>query len=248
MAAATTGKLREWATRRAKEAVRVIARSVPVVGPAARRVRFASTSVLDTGDPGPHLYAVIRPLPTSLYLALSLAVGCLLAFPGCGGADEGTASEPAPSSAEVGARAPDFSAPDQSGQPVSLASLRGSPVVLYFYPRDATPGCTAEACAFRDAWDRLEALGAKVVGVSSDDAASHAEFAEEHGLSFPLLADTDGAIADAYGVPSRFGFHARMTFIIDASGVIRRVFRDVDPAVHVGEVSEVLESLAAVSP
>jgi len=181
----------------------------------------------------------------------SLLVVAVLSLPGvlsaCGGADEGASPASTAGAPEVGDRAPDFTAPDQRGQSVSLASLRGSPVVLYFYPRDETPGCTAEACAFRDARDRLEALGAKVVGVSSDDSASHAEFAEEHGLSFPLLADTEGTIAEAFGVPSRFGFHARMTFIIDRSGVIRRVFRDVDPAVHVDEVAQVLESLASVS-
>ena len=181
----------------------------------------------------------------------SLLVVVVLCLPGvlsaCGGADEGASSAPAAGTPGVGDGAPDFTAPDQHGQSVSLASLRGSAVVLYFYPRDATPGCTAEACAFRDAWDRLEALGAKVVGVSSDDSASHAEFAEEHGLAFPLLADTEGTIAEAFGVPSRFGFHARMTFVIDESGVIRRIFHDVDPAVHVDEVAQVLESLASVS-
>ncbi|MBW2464872.1 MAG: peroxiredoxin [Deltaproteobacteria bacterium] len=176
----------------------------------------------------------------------------MLSLPGvlaaCGGADESASPAPAAAAPGVGDRAPDFTAPDQNAQSVSLASLRGSAVVLYFYPRDATPGCTAEACAFRDAWDRLEALGAKVVGVSSDDSASHAEFAQEHDLTFPLLADPEGTIAEAFGVPSRLGFHARMTFIIDQSGVIRRVFRDVDPAVHVEEVAQVLESLASVSP
>lgn len=140
-------------------------------------------------------------------------------------------------------RAADFSAQDQSGEEVSLTSLRGEPVVLYFYPRDATPGCTVEACAFRDAWDRLQATGARVIGVSTDDVASHAAFAEEHQLPFSLLADEDGSIAASYGVAVMAGYAARTTFIIDADGVIRRVFENVDPAVHVDEVLATLAEL-----
>lgn len=116
-------------------------------------------------------------------------------------------------------------------------------MVLYFYLRDATPGCTAEACAFRDAWDRLQARGAIVLGVSTDDIESHRAFAEEHALPFALLADTDEAIARAYGVPVRLGYAKRMTFLIDAQGILRRVFEDVDPAVHVDEVLAALAEL-----
>lgn len=140
-------------------------------------------------------------------------------------------------------RAADFSAQDQHQATITLASLRGQAVVLYFYPRDATPGCTAEACAFRDAWDRLEATGARVLGVSTDDVASHRAFAEEHQLPFSLLADEDGAIAASYGVAVTMGYAARTTFIIDGSGVIRRVFENVDPAVHVDEVLATLAEL-----
>jgi len=170
----------------------------------------------------------------------------------CGGPDEEPQTRPATqeSAGELlseGRRAPDFSAPDQTGEARRLSEFRGKAVVLYFYPRDATPGCTAEACAFRDAWDRLEAAGGQVVGVSGDDVESHAAFAQEHGLSFPLIADSDGEVAAAYGVPSTFGLVSRVTFVIDASGVIRRVFRDVDPAIHAEEVITVLESLARVS-
>jgi peroxiredoxin Q/BCP len=118
-------------------------------------------------------------------------------------------------------------------------------VVLYFYPRDATPGCTREACAFRDAWSRFEAANAVVVGVSTDDSESHAEFASEHELPFPLLADTDERIADAYGVAVRLGFAQRMTFLIDPQGRVRHVFESVDPGVHADEVLEVIAQLAA---
>lgn len=140
-------------------------------------------------------------------------------------------------------RAAAFEAQDQSGETVSLASLSGKPVVLYFYPRDATPGCTAEACAFRDAWERLQAAGAVVLGVSTDSVESHRAFAEEHGLPFSLLADEDGAIAESYGVPVRMGFTARTTFLIDGDGIIRRTFENVDPAVHVDEVLAALAEL-----
>jgi peroxiredoxin Q/BCP len=176
----------------------------------------------------------------SPFLTLTLVVAA------CGATDESPQEPPADLLVE-GTRAPAFSAPDQDARTRSLSEFRGKAVVLYFYPRDSTPGCTAEACAFRDAWDRIEAAGGHVVGVSSDDVESHAAFAEEHELSFPLIADTEGAVASAYGVPSRFGFLSRVTYIIDRDGVIRRVFRDVDPAVHAEEVIAVLQSLADVT-
>jgi peroxiredoxin Q/BCP len=142
-----------------------------------------------------------------------------------------------------GTIAPDFLAMDQQGEVRSLRLIaRRRPVVLFFYPRDGTPGCTQEACAFRDAWDRLQATGAIVVGVSTDDVESHASFADEHELPFPLLSDPDGAVLRRYGVPSALGMSARVTFVIDAEGRITRVFPDVDPAVHVDEV------LAALTP
>jgi thioredoxin-dependent peroxiredoxin len=145
-------------------------------------------------------------------------------------------------------RAPDFSAQDQSGATRTLREFRGKNVVLYFYPRDGTPGCTAEACAFRDAWDRLHAAGGEVIGVSMDSVESHRAFAEEHELEFPLLADPDGRILESYGVSSVMGVSSRVTFVIDGSGVVRRVFENVDPAIHVDEVTDVLESLRRVTP
>src|SRR6185369_3328645 len=105
-------------------------------------------------------------------------------------------------------RAPEFDAPDQDGRVHRLAEFRGRVVVLYFYPRDGTPGCTREACAFRDAWQRLAATGAQVLGVSADDVRSHASFAREHRLQFPLLADTEGAVVRSYGVGRTFGMPA----------------------------------------
>ncbi len=142
-----------------------------------------------------------------------------------------------------GARAPEFRASDQSGHERSLSECRGRPVVLYFYPRDATPGCTREACSFRDVWGRFEAVGAQVFGVSTDDVASHAAFAREHRLPFPLLADPDGVIVRAYGVGRTLGMASRITYLIDREGVIRRVFPDVDPGVHAQQVLDAIAEL-----
>lgn len=143
-----------------------------------------------------------------------------------------------------GARAPEFHALDQDGRDRRLADERGHAVVLYFYPRDATPGCTREACSFRDVWSRFVEVGAQVLGVSTDDVASHAAFAREHRLPFPLLADPDGSITRLYGVGRTFGLASRVTYVIDRDGVIRRIFPDVDPGVHATEVLDAIHSLA----
>jgi len=158
---------------------------------------------------------------------------------GCGGAqvaDRALLAEGDP--------APDFMALDQHGEVRQLHLLRRRrPLVLFFYPRDGTPGCTEEACAFRDAWERLQASGAVVVGVSTDDVAAHRAFAEEHELPFPLLSDPDGEVLARYGVPSARGMAARVTYVIDREGRVARVYPDVDPAVHVTEVLSVIEAL-----
>jgi peroxiredoxin Q/BCP len=126
----------------------------------------------------------------------------------------------------VGERAPDFTLPNADGQAVRLADLLARKVVvLYFYPKDETAGCTAEACAFRDAYEDFTAAGAEVVGVSRDDTASHTRFAAHHKLPFTLLSDADGTVHALYGVQSRLGFlRDRVTFVIDRSGIIRKVF------------------------
>jgi peroxiredoxin Q/BCP len=159
----------------------------------------------------------------------------------CGAAQRGGAGLLA-----EGAEAPDFMAVDQDGEVQQLRLLRRNrPVVLFFYPRDGTPGCTAEACAFRDAWDRMQEAGAIVVGVSTDEVATHARFAREHELPFPLLSDPDGRVLRLYGVPTLLGMAARVTYIVDAEGRIAGVFPDVDPAIHVDEVLAVLSELSA---
>ena len=126
----------------------------------------------------------------------------------------------------VGERAPEFTLPGPGGRAVSLAELlRGGTVVLYFYPKDQTPGCTMEACAFRDDIDAFSAAGAQVVGISRDDEASHARFAAKHKLQFLLLSDTTGETHTRYGVTKKLGFIPdRMTFVIDRGGIVRHVF------------------------
>ncbi len=143
----------------------------------------------------------------------------------------------------AGSPAPDFTAQTQDGQTISLKSLRGKPVVLYFYPKDDTPGCTKEACGFRDQYAQLQAKGAVLLGVSTDSVKSHAKFARKYELPFPLLADEDHQIVRAYGVwgEKKFmgrtyeGIH-RMTFLIGADGLISYVWTKVKPETHATEV------------
>lgn len=137
---------------------------------------------------------------------------------------------------EVGAQAPDLSASDQSGAVQSLAAERGHPVVVFFYPKDGTPGCTKEACAFRDAWDRYTAAGVEVFGVSADDVASKEKFAKEERLPFPVLADPEKKWSTAFGVSTNLGMMSRVSFLIGPDGKVAKVYPNVDPGVHAGEV------------
>jgi peroxiredoxin Q/BCP len=141
----------------------------------------------------------------------------------------------------VGAEAPDFAARDDKGAEVRLSTAQGNPRVVYFYPKDETPGCTKEACAFRDAFDQYRARGVVVFGVSRDTEASHAEFRKHHALPFALAADPDGKIQDSYGVPSRLGHSARVTFLVDRDGRIARVWPEVNPAIHAREVLDAVK-------
>jgi thioredoxin-dependent peroxiredoxin len=144
---------------------------------------------------------------------------------------------------EEGKPAPDFELTNDSGEPVRLSDLRGQTVVLYFYPKDDTPGCTTEACEFRDAYDVFRDRGAEVLGVSPDDVASHGKFKTKHELPFTLLADPDHSVADKYGVwgertyagKSYMGIN-RSTFIIDRDGKIARAMIGIKPAGHAADV------------
>ena len=151
-----------------------------------------------------------------------------------------------------GTAAPDFSLTSDTGDIVSLASLRGRPVVLYFYPRDDTPGCTTQACGIRDAWAELQQAGAAVLGVSPDDQASHREFRARYSLPFALLSDPDHATAEAYGVWVERSFDGntfmgieRSTFVIDGHGVVAAVMRKVDPDSHADDVLAALPGIDA---
>jgi peroxiredoxin Q/BCP len=150
---------------------------------------------------------------------------------------------------QEGDPAPDFALSDQQGEIHQLSKYRGRPVVLFFYPRDNTPGCTREACSFRDSFLDLENLGAAVFGISADSQRSHQRFAEKHELPYALLVDADHAVAEQYGAwgPKRtFGGRQktgvrRMTFLIDESGRVRHIFRKVRPDAHAEEVVQRLE-------
>ena len=151
-------------------------------------------------------------------------------------------------SVEEGDRAPGFSLPADDGSRVSLKDFRGRTVVLYFYPKDDTPGCTTEACEFRDARPRLEEAGAVVLGVSPDGVESHRKFKEKHGLDFPLLADEDHRVAEAYGVWKEKSMYGRTfwgvvrsSFVIDEEGRIERAWRKVRAEGHAAAVVESLE-------
>jgi peroxiredoxin Q/BCP len=143
----------------------------------------------------------------------------------------------------VGEPAPEFETVAHSGQPVRLRDLRGKVVILYFYPKDGTPGCTTEARQLAARHEALDEAGAVVLGVSSDDAASHQRFAEEHALPFLLLPDTDRAIAKAYGVGSFLGMNSRVTYVIDRQGAIARVYPSVDPDEHADQLLKDLAGL-----
>jgi thioredoxin-dependent peroxiredoxin len=152
--------------------------------------------------------------------------------------------------------APDFTLPAvgsddvvKNGQ-VHLADLKGKTVVLYFYPKDDTPGCTAEACSFRDADHEMQKRGVVVLGISADDIHSHQKFAEKYALSFPLLADTDTTVSQLYGVWKEKNMYGkkymgvnRQTFLIDKDGIVRKVWPKVKAAEHAQEVLEAIESL-----
>jgi thioredoxin-dependent peroxiredoxin len=145
--------------------------------------------------------------------------------------------------AEEGWAAPDFTLVSDSGESVTLSQLRGSTVVLFFYPKDDTPGCTVQACGIRDAWSEFERSGAVVLGVSPDSPKSHAQFKEKYGLPFTLLADEDHAVADAYGVwvekqmyGKTYRGNERSTFVIDADGTVAKVLRQVEPDTHAADV------------
>jgi len=147
-------------------------------------------------------------------------------------------------------KAPEFNLTDQEGKMRSLTEFLGKPLILYFYPKDDTPGCTTEACNFRDDYSIYLELGVAIVGVSPDDLKSHEKFASKHSLPFPILADIEHKVSEAYGVWGKkksFGKEyygvKRTTFLIDSEGIIRKVFKGVKPANHSEEVIDVIKNI-----
>ena len=150
---------------------------------------------------------------------------------------------------EEGKPAPDFELPTDSGETIKLSGLLGKQVVLYFYPKDDTPGCTTQACGIRDAYGEFERAGAVVLGVSPDDERSHGKFRDKYELPFTLLADTDHEVAERYGVWGEKKYMGRTymginrsTFVIDGDGIITKVFPQVKPATHADDVLAALNA------
>ena len=170
----------------------------------------------------------------ALGAVLRIALLAAIALAACAGQvtrpDGGTGLIP------VGAAAPEVVGLDGAGKTTRLSELRGHAAVVYFYPKDGTPGCTQEACAFRDTWQRYASAGVTIFGVSADSPESHAKFIAEHHLPFPLVSDESGEVAKGYGVPKRIFGYLRISFLVGADGKIAQVWPDVDPGVHATEV------------
>jgi thioredoxin-dependent peroxiredoxin len=146
----------------------------------------------------------------------------------------------------VGSKAPTFTLPSQSGEMVSLNDfLAKKPVVLFFYPKDDTPGCTREVCAFRDSFEEFRELDAEVIGISSDSVESHSSFAHKHSLPFTLLSDEGSRVRKLYGVPNTFAlFPGRVTYVMDRDGVVRHIFSSqLGVEKHIEEALEVLQDM-----
>jgi peroxiredoxin Q/BCP len=136
----------------------------------------------------------------------------------------------------IGKPAPPLAAKAHDGTAVDLGALKGKHVVVYFYPKDETPGCTKEACAFRDAWNDLKKRGVVLVGISADSDESHRAFAAHHKLPFLLVSDADGKIAQSFGVPFQGGYTARQSFVVGPDGNVKKIYRKVDVAGHAAEI------------
>jgi peroxiredoxin Q/BCP len=169
--------------------------------------------------------------------AVRFVASVLFAF-GLTGANMACSRPPsgAAGNVDVGKPAPEIVTTTHDGKELRLTALRGKPVVVYFYPKDETPGCTKEACGFRDAWTELSKTGVVLVGISTDTNESHRAFAQHHQLPFLLVSDPDGKIADAFAVPHRAGILSRQTVVIGPDGNVKKIYRQVDVATHPREI------------
>jgi peroxiredoxin Q/BCP len=176
--------------------------------------------------------------------ALDLAIAVTLLLAPLGACGQTTRPDGGKGLLAVGATAPELVGTDAKGSSVALSSVKGRPAVVYFYPKDETPGCTKQACALRDAFDEFESAGVTIFGVSRDSEESHRAFREHHKLPFPLVADEAGKVQSAYGVPSKMpGIAARVSFLVDRDGKIAKVWPDVDPALHAEQVLAAAKAL-----
>lgn len=177
--------------------------------------------------------SVARRAFTMSMICRFFVVGSLVALAGCGQVrrpDGGSGLLP------EGAAAPDLQAESALGQPTKLSAMKGHAVVVYFYPQDGTPGCTKEACAFRDAWKKLNDANIEIIGVSTNSVEKHREFRTSHHLPFPLASDENGAIGTSYGVTKHLWGYDRVSFLVDKEGKVAKVWPSVDPGVHADEV------------
>jgi peroxiredoxin Q/BCP len=174
-----------------------------------------------------------------------IALGASFAASACTRSQHSGATAAEPQVIGVGSQAPALVRVDHRGEVVSLRN--GAPTLVFFYPKDGTPGCTKEACGFRDSYDRYKAENLRLIGVSSDDDVAHRKFAEEHALPFALIADAEHVWSKAFGVGTFAGLDARISFLIDAAGKVVRVYDDVDPGVHADQVIRDAAALGLVT-
>jgi peroxiredoxin Q/BCP len=188
---------------------------------------------------------VMNEVITAVLAAVFFCPSALALDPALSTDNKGSAIEPQPTSLSVGMRAPEFNRTASNGQTISLKQFRGKqPVILYFYPKDGSPGCTKEACAFRDFFNGMKGAPAAIIGVSGDSDDSHKEFAKTHSLPFNLIADTDNSLLQMYHVPFFKGsLHTRVTFVIDKAGKITNIIQYTnDPEVHIREATTALKN------
>jgi peroxiredoxin Q/BCP len=212
-----------------------IARLVPTAVVALSALTFACASE----TPAPQTAATApepAPAPAAAPPAAAEPPAAAVAPPPPPPAPPAAMSSDAPAADDlVGKPAPDFTAPAQNGKTVHLAALKGKMVVVYFYPKDETAGCTKEACSFRDSWQAIAKTGAVLVGISGDGRESHKAFTAHYSLPFLLVTDADGTIGKSYGVPFE-GHHQRQTIVIGADGNVRKVYRKVDVSTHAAQI------------
>jgi peroxiredoxin Q/BCP len=215
----------------------MLAACTPAAGTTAPSTAATSAPDMATSPGSPAPAAAMGASGATSAAAASASPASAAAMGASGAGTAGAAD------ALVGTAAPDFSATAQNGTRVHLAALKGKPVVVYFYPKDETPGCTKEACSFRDAWQPLGKTGAVLVGISADTLDSHKGFADHWKLPFLLVSDPDGAIGKLYGVPFQ-GVHKRQTIVIGPDGKITKVYRSVDVSMHAQEILNDLNHLS----